>query len=168
MRANISAEPARLLAGFDFFGDPFRNHGGWSAENEIGRLWQRWFDYLQKAGETFLHIRDFNVQYEFQIYHPETIQTGEFEIFVGLEVTQLDHLPLHVVGKILPAGRYAVFTLVGEEIATDWTWKLDHEWLPQLGVQRSMDFSIQRYDSRFKGLDRVAESELDVYIPLLL
>ena len=30
MKATLSEEPARWLVGFDFFGDPFRNHAGWS------------------------------------------------------------------------------------------------------------------------------------------
>lgn len=167
MKAAITEQPTRLLAGFDFFGDPFRSHGGWSADNEIGRLWQRWGEYWYSVGMGELPIKDPTACYEFHIYHPETLQTGEFEIFVGVEVTQLADLPLAVVGKTLPGGRYAVFTLAGEEIASDWIWELDHAWLPKLGVQRLTTFSVQRYDERFKSVENLSESELEVYIPLL-
>ena len=30
-----------MLLGFSFFGDPFKISGGWTEENEIGRLWKR-------------------------------------------------------------------------------------------------------------------------------
>ncbi len=167
MKATISEQPARLLAGFDFFGDPFRTHGGWSADNEIGRLWQRWSEYWHSSAVAQLPVKEPGVAYEFHIYYPETLQTGEFEVFVGIEVAQLVDLPLAVVGKTLPGGRYAVFTLTGAEIASDWIWELDHAWLPALGVQRLATFSVQRYDARFKSVENLTESELEVHIPLL-
>ncbi len=167
MKATISEQPARLLAGFSFFGDPFRSHGGWSAENEIGRLWQRWGEYWQAYGATLLPATEPGVMYEFHVYSPETLQTGEFEVFTGVEIAYTDGLPLEVVAKLLPAARYAIFTLSGEEIISDWEWQVDNVWLPELGAHRRMTFSFQRYDARFKGMDRIAESELDVYIPLL-
>lgn len=167
MKATLSEEPARWLVGFDFFGDPFRSHAGWSAENEIGRLWQRWSAYWQAQGAQQLRVTDPCVMYEFHVYHPETLQTGEFEVFVGVEIAQPEVLPPEVVVKVLPAARYAVFTLTGEEIISDWIWQIDSAWLPALGVQRQMTHSVQRYDARFKGMTQIAESELDVYIPLI-
>jgi DNA gyrase inhibitor GyrI len=168
MKARLVEMPALWLVGFDFFGDPFRSHGGWSAENEIGRLWQRWMNYLETAPSSLDAVKEMAVMYEVHIYHPETLQTGELEVFTGVEVAQVQvmELPLEVVVKRVPGGRYAVFTLTGEEIVSDWLWQLDTEWLPALGVQRLATHSFQRYDARFKGMDRIAESELDVYIPL--
>jgi len=37
-----------ILLGFSFFGDPFKISGGWTEENEIGRLWKRFMAYLSK------------------------------------------------------------------------------------------------------------------------
>ena len=167
MQAKIIERGVFRLVGFNFFGDPFRSYGGWSAENEIGRLWQRWLAYLQNAPPQLTTPQFSNVLYELHIYHPETPQSGEWEVFVGFEVDEFDELPPEVVAKMLPASRYAVFTLVGQEIVVDWHWLLDAEWLPELGVQRSTTFSLQYYDTRFKGMDAIDESELDVYIPLL-
>jgi predicted transcriptional regulator YdeE len=165
MKTNIVEKAAILLVGFDFFGDPFRSYSGWSEENEIGRLWTRWMAYLENV-QSLPNIVPQHVMYEVHIYHPETLQTGEFEVFVGVEVSAFGEFPPEVVIKTLPAGRYAVFTLVGQEIVSDWTWQLDHEWLPALGVRRQMTFTYQRYDARFKGTDAIDESELDVYVPL--
>jgi len=166
MKAEIVEKPAMLLVGFDFFGDPFRSYGGWSEENEIGRLWVRWMAYLENAQPPLPHVLPQHVMYEVHVYHPETLQTGEFEVFVGVEVAVLGEFPPEVVIKTLPASRYAVFPLTGQEIVSDWTWQLDHEWLPTLGVQRRTTYSIQRYDARFKGTNAIDESELDVYVPL--
>jgi hypothetical protein len=38
---------ARTLAGMSFFGDPFTSHAGWTEENEIGRLWQRFQAHVE-------------------------------------------------------------------------------------------------------------------------
>ncbi|MBN1877575.1 MAG: GyrI-like domain-containing protein [Anaerolineae bacterium] len=167
MKSVILEVPPLVLSGFDFFGDPFRSHGGWSEENEIGRLWTRWMVYLEQTRHLFQIVKETDVMYEVHIYHTETPKTGEFEVFVGIEITRLEGVPPEVVIKRMPAGRYAIFTLIGEEITADWTWQLDSEWLPALGVRRCTAFSIQRYDARFKGMEAIADSELDVYIPLL-
>lgn len=166
MKAEIVEKPAMLLVGFDFFGDPFRSYGGWSEENEIGRLWLRWITYLESAQPYLPYTVPDHVMYEVHIYHPETLQTGEFEVFVGVEVSTFGALPPEVVAKMLPAGRYAVFTLAGQEITADWPWMMDAEWLPALGARRRTTFTLQRYDARFKGMDAIDESELDVYVPL--
>ena len=165
-------EPTRFeergytLAGFSFFGDPFRLSGGWTEENEIGRLWQRFMAYLeQHAGQLEgLFVQD--IAYEVHIYHQETLQTGEFEVFVGMEVQELDRIPIEFSVKILPPTTYAVFTLVGEQITADWSQLIFQGWLPQSGYQPVGDYGIQRYDERYKGVDRTAESVLEFYVPV--
>lgn len=166
MKAEIVEKPAMLLVGFNFFGDPFRSYSGWSEENEIGRLWKRWMAYLENAQPDLRHVSAPDAMVELHVYHAETLQTGEFEVFAGIEVMQLEAIPPEVVVKCLPASRYAVFTLVGQEITADWPWIMDTEWLPALGVRRRPTFTYQRYDARFKGTDAIDESELDVYVPL--
>jgi len=166
MKAEIIEKPAMLLVGFNFFGDPFRSYSGWSEENEIGRLWKRWMAYLENARPDLRHVSAPDAMVELHVHHAETPQTGEFEVFVGVEVTQLEALPPEVVVKVLPASRYAVFTLAGQAITADWSWMMDAEWLPALGVRRHPTYSFQRYDARFKGMDAIEASELDVYVPL--
>jgi hypothetical protein len=46
MEPRIVETGQMTLLGFSFFGDPFRFHGGWEEENEIGRLWSRFMAYL--------------------------------------------------------------------------------------------------------------------------
>ena len=41
MEPRIVESERIILVGFSFFGDPFALSAGWTEENEIGRLWQR-------------------------------------------------------------------------------------------------------------------------------
>jgi predicted transcriptional regulator YdeE len=92
--------------------------------------------------------------------------SGEFEVFAGLEVEALEDVPLELSAKILPPATYAVFTLEGEQINSDWPLMILTEWLPGSGYESDYQYSIQRYDERFKGVHRLDESVVEVYIPL--
>ncbi len=46
MEPKITDRERISLAGLSFFGDPFKEKGGWTGENEIGRLWKRFMAYL--------------------------------------------------------------------------------------------------------------------------
>lgn len=166
MEPTIVETGPRLLVGFSFFGDPFQAAAGWTEENEIGRTWQRLMAFLQKRGPDLKQVVAENVAYEVHVYHPETPQTGEFEVFVGLEVAALEDVPLEMTVKALPPATYAVFTLVGQQIVSDWYMLVFGEWLPAAGLEGEHSHSIQRYDERFKGLDPIADSVLEVYIPV--
>jgi predicted transcriptional regulator YdeE len=166
MEPKIIETQEMLLVGASFFGDPFELSGGWTEENEIGRTWQRFMAFLEQHPGSIRHVVAADVAYELHVYHPETPQTGEFEVFVGLEVARLEDVPLEMSVKILPPATYAVFALEGEQIVSDWSMMIFAEWLPAAGYEGAHTHSIQRYDERFKGLDRVEESILEVYIPV--
>jgi predicted transcriptional regulator YdeE len=166
MESTIVETGQRLLVGFSFFGDPFQVAAGWSEENEIGRTWQRLMAFLEAHPGVVKHAVAEEVAYEAHVYHPETPQTGEFEVFVGLEVAALEDVPLEMTVKVLPPATYAVFTLVGQQIVSDWHMQVFAEWLPAAGWEGEHSHSIQRYDERFKGLDPIDDSVLDVYIPV--
>ncbi len=156
-----------LLLGFSFFGNPFEISTGWTEENEIGRLWNRFMVYLAHHPGLFQHVKDKTVMYEVHIQHPETDRTGEYEVFVGLEVTQLKDVPVQVSLKILPVTTYAVFTLRGAQITSDWNKLIYSDWMSQSGYRSAYPFGFQRYDARFKGLDQIDESVLEVYVPVI-
>jgi predicted transcriptional regulator YdeE len=166
MKPTVVEKQQMTLLGLGFFGDPFRLSAGWTEDNEIGRLWKRFMAYLGDQGRQIKHVVSDSVAYEVHIYHEETPRTGEFEVFVGVEVSRLEGMPLEMSGKILPPATYAVFTLEGEQIVSDWPLLISSEWLPEAGYKADHSHSIQRYDERFKGVQRIDESVLDVYIPL--
>jgi AraC family transcriptional regulator len=167
MESKIIERDRMLLVGFSFFGDPFAESGGWTEENEIGRLWQRFTAYVTAHGERIPHVVEEDVAYEVHVESEETATKGYREVFVGTEVVRLDDVPVELLVKILPATTYAVFTLHGEEIVSDWSQALD-AWMRETGYTSAYPYGVQRYDDRFKGLDgdALAASELDVYIPI--
>jgi AraC family transcriptional regulator len=166
MQPEITEQRPLILLGFSFFGDPFKASGGWTEENEIGRLWKRFKAYLAQHRHHIKHVVTDRVLYEVQIYHEETLHSGEFEVFVGLEVQTLEDVPIEMSAKILPPTRYAIFTLHGAQIESDWPLLIYTDWLPAAGYEGDSAYNMQRYDERFLGLERLEESVMEVHIPL--
>jgi len=162
----VIIEKERLvLAGFSFFGDPFSASPGWHEENEIGRLWQRFMRAWHQDSRR-IHSRGEFQGFEVHIVHPETETQGHYEVFVGAATDRWPEVPPEFCVKVLPPCRYAVFTLRGQQIVSDWTQAVYQEWLPAAGFHETFTYQFQFYDERFKGMDRIDESELDLYVPL--
>jgi predicted transcriptional regulator YdeE len=155
-----------ILLGLGFFGDPFATSGGWTEENEIGRLWSRFLKYCEHHADRLAHVVEPGVSYELHIPHEETASTGHYEVFVGIQAAWLENVPVELSVKILPPTSYAVFTLTGQQITSeDWLYEIQ-AWLTASDHRQAYAYSFQRYDSRFKGLDKIDESVLDVYVPV--
>ena len=150
-----------ILVGMVFYGDPFKDQGGFSSENEIGRLWKR----FNKKWKSIKRVIG-NGGYEVHIEPNEYKETKNFYVFVGVEVDKIEDIPLEMFVKVLPPSRYAVFTCKGEEITSNWAEKIFGKWLPRSGYKEAHKYLIEFYDNeRFKGMDN-PESELDVYVPI--
>lgn len=157
-----------LLVGMGFFGDPFSGASAWDVENEIGALWKRFMAFLAAAPDAVADRADGGTYwYELHIPAPETPRTGRYEVFAGVEVRGLSAVPVACSAKVLPAAEYAVLTVRGAEITGDWEGRLRGGIAGSLGRRVDGSFSFELYDARFKGMDRLPESELDCYIPLL-
>lgn len=165
MEPRIIEKGRIVLVGFSFFGDPFAESSGWTEENEIGRLWNRFTTYLTHHRDCIQHVKDDAVAYEVHVESEETASKGHREVFVGVEVEKLEDVPVEMLVKVFPPTKYAVFTLQGEQIASDWS-KMISEWMLGAGYEFAHEYSFQLYDQRFRGLDNLEESELDVYIPI--
>ena len=165
MQPLIIKKPEIFIVGMSFYGDPFSTRSGWDAENEIGRVWTRFMQYLKLNGEEIQHIVTPGVFYEVHIYNDETATKGNFEVFVGAPIDHLEATPVELLVKVLPPSTYAVFTFQGDEITSDWHMAID-QWIGDARYQRAHPFSFQYYDDRFKGVDKIAQSTLDVYMPV--
>lgn len=167
MNPKIIAETQIILNGMSFYGDPFDTHSGWDEDNHIGLLWKRFMTYLaQNPASTQAFCNDLYC-YEVHISHIETNARGVFEIFVGMEAdaAKIDRIPVELSVKVLPLTAYAVFTFTGQEIVTDWE-KTLKEWLDSSGYSSPYSYNFQRYDERFKGLDNLVDSTLEVFLPV--
>lgn len=165
MEPQIVEKGQILLVGLSFYGDPFRLSDGWTEENEIGRLWNRFMAVASACGDRIKHVKDQETAHEVHVYNEETVQKGIFEVFAGMEVEKLEDVPIELVAKILPPATYAVFTLKGQQITSDW-YQDAEKWMRQAGYRATHEYMFQLYDRRFKGLDNLDESILDVYMPV--
>ena len=166
MEPKIIEKGQIILVGFSFYGDPFAESGGWTEENEIGRLWRRFEAFMMGNAGRIKHIENPGVGYEVHIWSEETAAKGHADIFAGMTVEKLEDVPMEVLVKILPPTTYAVFTLKGEQAITDWTKMVYQEWLSGSGYESAYNYNIQRYDQRYKGVDRLGESEMEVHVPV--
>ena len=165
MKPKITDKRKIILVGMDFYGNPYQEAGGWSMQNAIGQLWTRFDSFYKKNKDSIKHLAS-ESGYELWIDFEGEEDTNNNYIFVGVEVDRLDDLPLELVTKILPETRYAIFTLKGDEIKSDWPSKVFNPWLTDAGLEQSFTFIIEYYDSqRFKGIDNT-DSELDIYVPI--
>ena len=154
------------LSGMVYFGNPIHTHEGWTAGNEVGKLWDR-FMTLCIENEEILNEVTINpgVAYEAHIaYAGEPNQ--EYHIFVGIETEEPIRYPIELFYKVLPSTRYAVFTAKGPDMA-DQLETIYTEWLPNSEYEESYPMLIQRYDQkRFKSLED-PESEIDFMVPIM-
>ncbi|MCP4632316.1 MAG: GyrI-like domain-containing protein [candidate division Zixibacteria bacterium] len=164
MKPEIKQREKIILVGMDFFGDPFGKECGRHDQNAIGVLWQRFNGYYEEHKNSIKHQKS-EAGYELWVDFKSEKSTKNEYIFVGVEVTKIDDLPLELVAKIIPEAKYAVFTLKGDEFKSDWSSNIYKEWLPKAGLT-PLNFMIEYYDSkRFKGMND-PESELDIYVAI--
>jgi AraC family transcriptional regulator len=163
---SIISKKKITLVGMDFYGNPYKDAGGWSTENAIGRLWKRFSAFYDKKKSLIKHLES-ESGYELWIDFDGKEDPKDDYIFVGVAVKKIQDLPLEMVARVLPETKYAVFTLKGSEIKSDWPSKAATQWLTEIGLTRSYPYIIEYYDSqRFKGLES-QDAELDIYVPVL-
>jgi len=164
MKPKITDTRKIILVGMDFYGKPYQEAGGWSEQNAIGQLWTRFNNFYRRKKDSIKHLAS-ESGYELWVDFEGDEDSKNNYIFVGVEVEKLDDLPLELVARILPETRYAVYTLRGAEIKSDWPSKL-LDWLPEAGLEQSFTYIFEYYDGqRFKRTDN-ADSELDIYVPV--
>jgi len=101
MKPRITDKRKILLAGKDFFGDPYEKAGGWSEGNAIGQLWKRFESFYQKKKGSLKHAVS-ESGYEVWIDFEEEKDTKNKYIFTGVEVEKIEDLPLELVARTLP------------------------------------------------------------------
>ncbi len=164
MKVDLVKLDCLLLGGMSFYGDPFSKKRGWEEENEIGKTWKRFTEFIDGNP-----VRQYSAKgsylYEIHVYNQETPSKGYFEVFVGEEVTT-EKLPITLSSKFIDSSDYLKITLTGKEIISDWWLKLDTEIIPSRNLRRNYGYIIQAYDERFKGMASIEDSELDAFIPV--
>lgn len=135
-------------------------------DNVLADLWNRLFEICSQIPAS-LEARRFGIC-ETDRTKTYISKDGNvaFSEIVGIEVDGLGQLPEGVDTKIIPGGRYAVFTHRGTVDTLIKTY--DYIWGSWILFTKEMlddreDFEI--YDERFLGADN-ADTQIDIYIPV--
>ena len=91
--------------------------------------------------------------------------TNKHYCIVGVEVKKTEDVPLDMFVKVIPAGKYAVFTHQFKNGSYGKAYETINDWLRQAEYEGSFPFDIQCYDKRFQGTSH-PESEIEFYIPI--
>lgn len=179
MDARITDGVDFFLVGLSFFGDPFSGNAGWTEENEIGRLWSRFMRYRNEAGGDFPPVSPIplpgysgaseSLMFEAHIFDSDTVKTGHYEVFVGYPTdlkSGVVRIPTLLSVKHFVSAKTAWFSLSGTAMADEDSYKAMENWIAERGFVRDGSGTCNVYDERFKGLDRLDESVIDVFIPV--
>lgn len=134
---------------------------------KLKELWERANASWSKIPHRVPHARGFGIC---EACHENTLYSMNaavlFTEVAGVEVDSFEDLPQPFVGKVLPAGRYAVFTHRGTLRMLPQTF--DYIWGTWfLSTKEQLDWreDFELYDDRFLGYDHPS-SEIDLYIPV--
>ena len=165
----IEKEKIKLI-GLNYHGSIAEN--GVAFEEMVEDLWRRLSEFCINRWESIEdEVINPEHSYEVQVWNEEELEkSGQMNVFVGFEFADLERIPVQLVAKVLPGGKYLAFTLEGEEIRA-WEEYLLREWFPGSDYWlRSFDeqlFHVQCFhENKFKGIDNLEESELKVLVPV--
>jgi len=129
-------------------------------ELDIGELWERFI----AESRNLPHQIDEEKGYE---VHIEEEQSPRMHFcLIGVEVSQVEALPLEFFSKVIPAGQYALFTHSFREGSYGDAFKSAYDWVKASEYKPACAFDIQCYDARFKGADD-PDSILEILIPVI-
>lgn len=153
MEPKIVARDEFMIAGTEYIG---KNENG-----EISRMW----------GEEFLpRVQEIKNAVNPCVFYGlcstiENSVNGEWSYIAGVEVNNIDSIPPGMVGRVIPAATYAVFTHTGPLTTLHNTFENIHQiWLPDSGYEKAADYDFEYYDERFKHM--AEDSELDIWVPV--
>ena len=164
MDPSIIEEKVFRLLGCVFYGDPFHSAKEWSYENEIGKLWQRFGKLSYKYSKLLSRIcNNWNIGYELHLEPEEFMKTKRYYVMVGMEVNNVEEIPLEMFVKVLPKTTYVIFTTKNEDRFKIGSY-IYREWMPNHGYEQAYPYVVQCYNKQYKLED--PKSEIEWYIPV--
>ncbi len=109
MQYEIVTLPRKTLAGFQ----ARTSNNSPDMQSVIGKLWQTLF-----AGDTFQSIAGKCNDRSIGLYSGYSAGGMEYDVTVGCEVEDASALPQGMVAAVIPAGRYAKCTALGDDVDT--------------------------------------------------
>ena len=85
---------------------------------------------------------------------------------IGVRVEKVEALPMELFAKVVPAGRYAVFTHRFAEGGFGEAFRAVYAWIESSEYAPAHPFDIQRYDARYQGPED-PESVIEIHVPIM-
>ncbi len=140
----------------------FADYGAFFETGEIPMIWDRFVKVMQEVPNRINPSTSYGVEF----YTEECLAMQKWNYMAAVEVSTLEDIPITMVGKVIPARLYAVFTHKGRLDGISHTFRAIYdEWLPTSDYQPDGSFDFEFYGERFRG--DTAESEVDIYLPVV-
>jgi AraC family transcriptional regulator len=154
METKIVTKETFKIIGLRYYGE--------NKNQEIQQLWNVFLPRLESIKSRI------NQSVSYGICYPVEGENNDaaFEYIAAVEVSDFDDLPAEMVGRTIPAQKYAVFTHKGPVDKILETYQAIYAvWQPKSGCQLKKAPDFEYYDERFNP-DNPEVSELDIYIPV--
>lgn len=154
MEAKILTRQTFKIIGMRYFGE--------NKNQEIKQLWDIFLPRMERIKNRVNNSVSYGICYPVEGKSDE----AAFEYIAAVEVSDIQDLPSEMVGKTIPAQKYAVFTHKGSVEKIPETYQAIYAvWQPQSGYEFLKAPDFEYYDQRFDP-DHPEVSELEIYIPI--
>ena len=130
------------------------------SELDIAGLWDRFIEQCPNISNQV------NEEKGYELHIEEERSPKIHFCLIGVEVRDVEELPIEIFYKVVPAGKYAVYTPQFSDGGYGQAFKVVYDWLEESAYQSAYAFDIQVYDDRFKGSDD-PDSILEILIPVI-
>ncbi|WP_256757087.1 effector binding domain-containing protein [Cohnella sp. WQ 127256] len=138
------------------------NKAEMTEQAKIGGLWGRFYgEGIQQSIPNLAHAGPQSIYGCYCDY--ENGAAGEYTILLGCQVKEINSLPSGMVGRVLPASQYAVFTTKMGPVSTVVieAWQAIWRWSATSELKRTFTGDFELYDERSSDPENV---QVDIYI----
>lgn len=153
MKIEIIERPEMILAGIV-------DSGSHVSQINIAELWKRFMEH----SDAIPNQVDKEKGYELHI--EEDRSPRKHFLLIGVEVEKVEHEPIEIFTKVLPAGNYLRYTHQFSEGGYAQAFEALYDWLEDSNYKPAHAFDIQVYDARFNGPDD-PESIVEILVPVV-
>ncbi len=131
-------------------------------QKEFAATWERLHPYMNEIKNKINPTTAYGINF----YMPNCTMKSKWNYLAAFEVKDLNNIPLNMLGKTIPANKYAVFTHKGPIKNIGKTYYYIYtKWLPESKFDKIYEYDFELYDERFK-CGESDDSEVDIYIPI--
>ncbi len=134
--------------------------------SSLSAITQMWHEFTAEIDTIPARVKP--EKYYQLLFWSDKYDCDNFYCMAGVEVENLDEVPIYLTAKIIPPAKYIRFIHKGCSNTVGLTYKYIYEtWLPQSDYKLSIPYDFELYGENYKGPDN-NDSESEIYIPVEL